>query len=194
MDEWNYWYGPNEYGELGVRYFLQDALGVAAGLHELFRQSDIFFMANYAQTVNVIGAIKTSNTAILFTNQIRHKIGVRFGSPETTSGGRALKFYASVRLDIRRIASIKDRDQIVGNRVKVKVAKNKVAAPFRQAEFEILYGEGVSREGEIIEEGHHTALLEQGGLGPGEGSWIEVTFEPDEDGPSIGSLTVEIVE
>jgi recombination protein RecA len=107
--------------------------------------------------------IKRSNTMVIFINQIRMKIGVMFGNPETTTGGNALKFYASVRLDIRRIGAIKRGDEVIGNETRVKVVKNKVAAPFKQCEFEILYGEGSSREGELIDLGVKNGLVEKAG-------------------------------
>jgi recombination protein RecA len=108
-------------------------------------------------------SIKKSNTLVIFINQIRMKIGVMFGNPETTTGGNALKFYASVRLDIRRTGAIKKGDEILGNETRVKVVKNKVAPPFRQVDFEILYGEGISREGELIELGVMHGLVEKSG-------------------------------
>ena len=109
------------------------------------------------------GAIARSNTAVIFTNQIREKIGVMFGSPETTSGGRALKFYASLRLDIRRIASIKEGNEQIGNRTRVKVVKNKCAPPFRQAEFDIMFNEGVSREGLLVDMGEEIGVVNRAG-------------------------------
>ncbi len=120
------------------------------------------------------GALKTSNTTAIFINQLREKIGVMFGSPETTTGGRALKFYSSIRLDVRRIETLKDGTEMVGNRTRVKVVKNKVAPPFKQAEFDIIYGAGISREGSLIDLGVEHGIVRKAG------AWF--TYEADQLG------------
>jgi recombination protein RecA len=120
------------------------------------------------------GALNNSNTTAIFINQLREKIGVMFGSPETTTGGRALKFYSSVRLDVRRIETLKDGTDMVGNRTRVKVVKNKVSPPFKQAEFDIMYGRGISREGGLIDVGVEAGLVRKAG------AWY--TYEGDQLG------------
>jgi recombination protein RecA len=109
------------------------------------------------------GSISRSRCMVIFINQIRMKIGVMFGNPETTTGGQALKFYASVRLDIRRIGAIKDRDQVIGNQTRVKVVKNKMAPPFKVVDFDIMYGEGISKRGELIDLGVQAGVVEKSG-------------------------------
>jgi len=109
------------------------------------------------------GSVARANTCLVFINQVREKIGVVFGNPETTTGGRALKFYSSIRVEVRRMSSIKDGEQVTGNRTKVKVVKNKVAAPFRDAEVDIIYGEGISREGDLLDLGGESGVVEKSG-------------------------------
>jgi recombination protein RecA len=109
------------------------------------------------------GVVSKSKTSLIFINQLREKIGVMFGNPETTTGGRALKFYSSVRVDIRRIGAIKDGDAMVGGRTRVKIVKNKLAPPFREAEFDIMYGEGISREGDLLDQGVEHKVVEKSG-------------------------------
>ena len=149
------------------------------------------------------GSISKSRTCVMFVNQIRMNIGVMFGNPETTSGGRALKFYSSVRVDIRRIGSIKDRDQVVGNRTRVKVVKNKVAPPFKDAEFDIIYGFGISREGELIDLGLTHNLIEKSGtwysfgkerLGQGRDNARKYLMENPDLANNIESRLREILE
>src|SRR6185369_14454496 len=111
----------------------------------------------------ITGSVSRSETMLIFINQIRMKIGVMFGNPETTTGGNALKFYASIRMEIRRIGQIKDRDEVVGNQTRVKVVKNKMAPPFRQVEFDIMYGEGISKVGELIDLGVKASVVEKSG-------------------------------
>jgi len=148
----------------------------------------------------ITGNVKKSNTLIIFINQIRHKIGVMFGSPETTAGGNALKFYSSVRMDIRRIGTVKEGDEAVGNETRVKVVKNKVSPPFRQAEFQILYNKGINRLGEIIDKGVELDIIEKAGawysyngekIGQGKSKSIEFL---EENKKLLNTIEKQVVE
>ena len=145
-----------------------DSVAALVPKSELDGEMGDSFMGVHARLMSqamrkLTGIVSKSNTCLIFINQIREKIGVMFGNPETTTGGRALKFYSSVRADIRRIAAIKDGDVVTGNRTKIKIVKNKMAPPFREAEFDIIYGEGISKEGDLIDMGVAQNLVEKSG-------------------------------
>lgn len=151
----------------------------------------------------ITGNIKNANCLVIFINQIRMKIGVMFGNPETTTGGNALKFYSSVRLDIRRIGAVKDGDEVIGNETRVKVVKNKVAPPFRQAEFQILYGSGINRLGEVIDQGVKLGMVEKSGswysykgdkIGQGKNNAIKYLQENEKIGKALeGQVRAELL-
>jgi len=151
----------------------------------------------------ITGNVQKSNTLVIFINQIRHKIGVMFGSPETTSGGNALKFYSSVRLDIRRIGTVKEGDEIVGNETRVKVVKNKVSPPFKQAEFQIIYNKGINRLGELLDRGSELGILEKSGawysiegekIGQGKANAVEFLEENSNIAEKIEKLILETLK
>ena len=149
------------------------------------------------------GNVRKSNTLVIFINQIRYKIGVMFGSPETTSGGNALKFYASVRLDIRRIGTVKEGDEVVGNETRVKVVKNKVSPPFKQAEFQIIYNKGINRLGELIDKGSDLGIIEKSGawyslegekIGQGKANAVEFLEENSKIAKKIEKQILETLD
>ena len=151
-----------------IYVLVEDSVAALVPKAELDGEMGDSFMGVHARLMSqamrkLTGIVAKSNTCLIFINQIREKIGVMFGNPETTTGGRALKFYASVRADIRRISAIKDGETVIGNRTKIKIVKNKMAPPFREAEFDIIYGEGISREGDLIDLGAAQNLIEKSG-------------------------------
>jgi len=155
-------------GSGAVAAVVVDSVAALVPKAELEGEMGDSFMGLHARLMSqamrkLTGHVARTNTCLVFINQIREKIGVMFGNPETTTGGRALKFYASVRTEVRRMASIKDGERVIGNRVKVKVVKNKVAAPFREAELDLLFGEGISREGDLIDLGVAQGVVEKSG-------------------------------
>jgi recombination protein RecA len=158
-------------GSSGIDVVVVDSVAALVPKAELDGEMGDSHMGLHARLMSqalrkLTGTVARTNTLLIFINQIREKIGVMFGNPETTTGGRALKFYSSVRVEVRRMAAIKDGDKVIGNRTKVKIVKNKVAAPFREAEVDILYGQGVSREGDLLDQGVIQEIVEKSG------SWL----------------------